>query len=325
MSESDVALSEQNSHSCTRNVCSWSFMHTQNQKRRIGTWNWASGLGVGLYLATVVVALACGLVRALLTLFAVRLSELVLPLTLSTNLIVTVAILGPIAYSVVGLRPKRRWSGRVWRLMKGGRRPSESEREEIDRAERILRRSFGGREEDAGTLKVHVRDDEWLAEAVRGDSVFVSRGLLESRYLLAVLAHALGHLDSLDGRLTEALYRLRLWGDVLKPVEGEKVGDWPAEVLLRSMRAAMWVAGGAPALWLMSWPWAWYWRSREYAADAYAVSLGQGPDLRACLEKHSLVFDRGSRGLSRLSQVHPPVAYRLERLDQLIGGAKIPS
>ena len=36
----------------------------------------------------------------------------------------------------------------------------------------------------------------------------LSRGLLESEYLPAVLAHELGHLHSSDGKLTAAINRL---------------------------------------------------------------------------------------------------------------------
>ena len=44
--------------------------------------------------------------------------------------------------------------------------------------------------------------------AVCGHTLMLSRGLLESEHLPAVLAHELGHLATSDGRYTAALNRL---------------------------------------------------------------------------------------------------------------------
>jgi Zn-dependent protease with chaperone function len=63
----------------------------------------------------------------------------------------------------------------------------------------------------------YVLDDPLPSAAVRGTTVILSRGLLESASLAAVLAHELGHINSLDGHLTEALNRLALWDDPLAP------------------------------------------------------------------------------------------------------------
>ena len=46
--------------------------------------------------------------------------------------------------------------------------------------------------------------------AVIGDTLMLSRGLLDSPHLPAVLAHELGHLGSPDGRVTAALNRLMI-------------------------------------------------------------------------------------------------------------------
>lgn len=64
----------------------------------------------------------------------------------------------------------------------------------------------------AGACRYLVLDDPLPGAAVRGCTLIVSRGARPHRVPTAVLAHELGHADSFDGRLTEALGHLALWG-----------------------------------------------------------------------------------------------------------------
>jgi Zn-dependent protease with chaperone function len=167
---------------------------------------------------------------------------------------------------------------------------------------------------------------------VRGTTVVLSRGLLESESLAAVLAHELGHADTLDGRLTEALGRLQLWGDPLAPVRPERGGEGRAEfaedprggLIWGLLRWSLRLAGGSFAQGLLNPLWAVYWRSREYAADTYAASLGQAEDLARHLSDHELPFDPPQPGLLFKAANHPPVALRVERLLAIAadGGSK---
>jgi hypothetical protein len=71
--------------------------------------------------------------------------------------------------------------------------------------------------------------------AVSGNTLMLSRGLLESDHLPAVIAHELGHLATPDGRLTAALNRLilprpgrfdpRIIEEMLK--RGDHSDQWP--------------------------------------------------------------------------------------------------
>ena len=177
-------------------------------------------------------------------------------------------------------------------------------------------------------IRFFVLDDPLPAAAVRGRAVILSRGLLESESLAAVLAHELGHVDSLDSRLTEALNRLRLWGDPLAPVPLEHDGsagvgfdgDSRGRLSWGLMRWSLRLAGGSCAQSLLSPLWAAYWRSREYAADAYAASLGQAEDLARHLGDQELPFDAPQSGLLHNRFEHPPVALRVERLLASVAG-----
>jgi Zn-dependent protease with chaperone function len=154
--------------------------------------------------------------------------------------------------------------------------------------------------------------------------------MIEADALPAVMGHELGHVNTLDGRLTEALNRLSFWDDPLSlsPTEGERSGD-----VLRSpdprgavpwalMRLTARLTGGTVALRLLAPAWAAYWRSREYAADSYAGSLGQAEDLVCYLRDQEQALDVPPRGIFN-DRPHPPVALRIERLcgDPTVGGS----
>jgi Zn-dependent protease with chaperone function len=154
--------------------------------------------------------------------------------------------------------------------------------------------------------------------AVRGDAVLLTRPVLELEALPAILAHELGHLHSLDGRLTEALDRLSLWGDPLAPPTYDQTNpDSGCGIALESLRWGLRFAGGGTGEALLVPAWAAYWRSREYAADVHAARLGQGFDLAEHLSHFDQPLDlpRPTSLIDR-SQ-HPPIALRTERLREV--------
>ena len=115
------------------------------------------------------------------------------------------------------MRPGRGW---VWGRRLGARRPSAEEAAAVADALALLRAPTP----TARTGSWYVLDDPLPGAAARGRTIVLSRALIESDPLAAVLAHELGHADSLDGRLTEALSRLELWGDPLGPSSHERGG-----------------------------------------------------------------------------------------------------
>jgi hypothetical protein len=93
-----------------------------------------------------------------------------------------------------------------WRTNMGGREPSERERTAYQDALDLLRHNAG--EPVRAPSGWFVIDSPQPDAAVCGDTLMLSRGLFESEYLPAVLAHELGHLNSSDGKLTAALNRV---------------------------------------------------------------------------------------------------------------------
>src|SRR5262249_29623527 len=108
--------------------------------------------------------------------------------------------------------------GRLWRLRLGARRASAVEEETLQAAFQVLAPADL---ELSSRSSLYVLDDPLPSAAVRGRALILSRGLLESSSRAAVLAHELGHVRSFDGRLTESLARLVLWGDPLGPGQPE--------------------------------------------------------------------------------------------------------
>jgi Zn-dependent protease with chaperone function len=169
--------------------------------------------------------------------------------------------------------------------------------------------------------RVAILDDPLPLAAVRGTTVIVSRGLVESTSLAAALAHECAHLRSIDGRLTEALERLSIWTDPLGPSvdprtsdrvdrEGERSG-----LLYSTLRLLVSLAGGGQARQALCPLWSAHWRRREFAADAGAAAAGQGLDLARHLRDEVLPFEISKqRGVFNLSD-HPPTALRIERLE----------
>ncbi len=163
--------------------------------------------------------------------------------------------------------------------------------------------------------------------AVCGNTLMLSRGLLESDYLPAVLAHELGHLNSSDGKLTAALNRL-LVNPLPKTREKEAprrgllvVGADKALLTITAFGAVLWLsrqaiglAKGGLGLRITAPSWGSYWREREYIADEYAAGLGQAEELADFLDIHALIHDHPVPLIWLTEHTHPPAELRIDKL-----------
>lgn len=272
--------------------------------------------GLGLYLLTLAgeVVLGAGVRWFLTYLGAVVLGAFV-PLGPGAEQLALLAALLPLTWSLLGLVLPGR--GFVWTRRIGARCPSAEEAGLIDDAWELLRAVDPGLPE---AQAVYLLDDPIPAGAARGRSVILTRGLLEIDAVAPVLAHELGHTTTLDGRLTEALDRLELWGGRPRPADprteavGQPVGEERRGILTGLIHLILRLAAGGCATRLLAPLWSAYWRSREYAADAYAASLGQGEDLARHLADFEQSFDFPRRRFPFDLAEHPPVALRIGRL-----------
>ena len=192
--------------------------------------------------------------------------------------------------------------GRWWEISAGGRPPEQDEHEAFEHAIGQLR------EIDPG-LRVpkhwFVAEEPGHNACAYAATMCVDRGLLESPYAAAVIAHELGHLNTSDARLTSALNLL-----LIAPM------STPALRPIWSLpfRGLAWLATGQAVLWLTGNAWDAYWRNREYAADQYAARLGQGPALAASLEHGSLPYERSIQGMRFSRATHPYTKPRITKL-----------
>jgi len=169
--------------------------------------------------------------------------------------------------------------------------------------------------------------------AVCGNTLMICRGLLESEYLPAVLAHELGHLGSPDGRLAEALNRLIIWQPRMQEAreaqtrqqertrEPVRLAFHPFSIAMLMLNAIWWLfiraipfSNGGFGLRLTRGLWGAYWREREYDADRYAAKLGQAEDLAEFLEHHALIHDHPVPFIWFTEHTHPPTELRIDKL-----------
>ena len=156
-----------------------------------------------------------------------------------------------------------------------------------------------------------------------GDTLMLSRGLLESEFLPAVLAHELGHLNTSDGKLTAAINRLII-NPSLRRQQAARRGQTVIlanQVLLgiTFLGALLWVLAGfasrkAASRCVLAPFWGSYWRDREYTADEYAAALGQAEELADFLEIHALIHDHPVPFIWLTEHTHPPTELRVDKL-----------
>jgi Zn-dependent protease with chaperone function len=145
-----------------------------------------------------------------------------------------------------------------------------------------------------------VLDTPELNAAAYADTLMLSRGLLESAHLPAVLAHELGHLNSSDARLTAALHRMT---------------TAPRKELGRGFRTLGLLVSGGIVMMATQAPWAACWRSREHQADLYAAKLGQGHQLAQFLDLNALENDLPVPFMWLTETSHPFTEHRIDRLE----------
>jgi Zn-dependent protease with chaperone function len=222
-------------------------------------------------------------------------------------------------------------SGWWWKQRSGGRTPSPRERRAYDDAIGLLQSNSSKRLPLPS--KWFVIDTPLPDAAVQGKTLMLSRGLMASDHLPAVIAHELGHIASPDGRIAAALNRLvvakatKLNSEPLDMYLERHTYPRPAyqslsgDSLIRdffqiarfTIRQLAFARGGL-GLRLTRPVWGLYWRRREYVADAYAAKLGQAEELADFLETHALLHDHPVPYIWLTEHTHPPVELRIGRL-----------
>ncbi len=215
----------------------------------------------------------------------------------------------PLAWSVLALVSPvgDAW---LWQAREGGRSPS---RRETDIYYDALHSLIDAHPEVRPPRHWFVVDRDTPNASAMGDTVMINRGLFDSPYFRSVLAHELGHLAGLEGRLSAALNRLLLWPDPLGPNPGP--GARPFRALARGL---LYLAGGGLSLRILRAAWAVWWREREFAADRYAARLGEGPGQAAFLEQEALSGDFPVPFLWLSDKGHPYTEHRIDRLRETI-------
>ena len=228
---------------------------------------------------------------------------------------------GPLVWESLALIPSA-WSllalatpvggGWLWKRRIGGREASNLEQRVYRDAVELLE-GYSGVPLPLPTCWF-VLDTPGFDAAVCGETLMLSRGLLYSKHLPAVLAHMIGHLATPDGRLTDALNRLLLWTPNTEPPPIPRPLPRSARFVRWANRRVSLFCYGALGLYAKSGHWACYWRGREFEADDYAASLGQGERLAGFLEAHDLVHDHPMPLQWLGDRIRPSRELRVERL-----------
>lgn len=245
------------------------------------------------------------------------------------NLIIGTAALiafGPIIWSIlnlVGMKGGHRFT--PWSM--GARTPSTREREAYTNALVHIQ---------ANAPTTITAPSDWFVidtlepEAYTiGTTLYLSREVLRTkggnqRHLIALIAHELGHINTIDGRLSLALRRLvlppvYLLSYVLQQVAPGIVsfaaslagsGSYAASVVTWFTNAALAISGGGAGLFILSPFWAEYWRSRDYAADTFAAEVGVGQELIDFLE----LYEFKDVAVPYYMMLHPYIELRIDRL-----------
>jgi Zn-dependent protease with chaperone function len=279
---------------------------------------------VALYVATVIAEVPVIIARTVLTFVVLVLVLLIKGEPLGGAQGLAEVALIPTGWSVLALITPF-GGGWWWAQNMGGRDPSQ--REQLvyqDAVEHLQTQAPQG-------LRLpgfwFVLDEPLPDAAVCGNTLMLSRGLLESEYLPAVLAHELGHLHSSDGKLTAAINRL-----IINPLPKTREKQPRQQNLVvasgdrllltvTAFGAALWVlrliirfAQGGLGLRIMAPGWGSYWREREYTADEHAARLGQAEELADFLETHALIHDHPVPFIWLTEHTHPPTELRIDRL-----------
>ena len=225
-------------------------------------------------------------------------------------------------------------------LLQGERKPSAVEAEYIEPLlEELCTRSGVSR----NTLTLRMRTDEDINAFASGiNHITIHTGALsglDKRHLVGVLAHELGHLRNRDTIYLTITYAMDRLGQLILNLVILLNGALNilalipiVNIVIRIIQIVLLVMIAAVEYVLRLPKWITYYfdsRRREYAADAYAVSIGLGRELREGLVALGLateqigiletgeLYDRESTGFfSRLFITHPKMIKRIQRIDE---------
>ena len=224
--------------------------------------------------------------------------------------------------------------------LQGERKPNVGEAEYIEPLlEELCTRSGVLR----NTLTLRMRTDEDINAFASGiNHITIYTGALsglDERHLLGVLAHELGHLRNRDTIYLTITYAMDRLGQLILNLVILLNGALNilalipiVNIVIRIIQIVLLVMIAAVEYVLRLPKWITYYfdsRRREYAADAYAVSIGLGRELREGLIALGLateqigmletgeLYDRESTGFfSRLFITHPKMIKRIQRIDE---------
>lgn len=189
--------------------------------------------------------------------------------------------------------------------MLGARKPSRREQEVIDIAVQQLY--------EPGSLprRWYIVDSPGANAYVVGWNIYIEHGLLSTPYLAPVIAHELGHLNSIDGALVLALRRLMLPSSILyaladKDLYGNLIDQ---KGLVQNI---LFFGGWGVRIWPITWMWNGWYRDSEFAADSYAANCGQAAQLIEALEALAQPYDVAVPFM--IGRAHPYTEQRIERL-----------
>ena len=224
--------------------------------------------------------------------------------------------------------------------LQGERKPNVGEAEYIEPLlEELCTRSGVSR----NTLTLRMRTDEEINAFASGiNHITIYTGALsglDERHLLGVLAHELGHLRNRDTIYLTITYAMDRLGQLILNLVILLNGALNilalipiVNIVIRIIQIVLLVMIAAVEYVLRLPKWITYYfdsRRREYAADAYAVSIGLGRELREGLIALGLateqigmletgeLYDRESTGFfGRLFITHPKMIKRIQRIDE---------
>jgi hypothetical protein len=205
--------------------------------------------------------------------------------------------------------------GLLWRWVIGAEEPSPSQAKKIAT---VLGSLPSGGPVTIKSWAIYVLDYPAFFAFSYGRTTVVSRLVIETDLLKPVLSHERWHVATMDGRVSQALQRLVLFGDPFPPQEKERNAQvaWGKRWFFR-------IAGGRTLLNLLPLraAWAAYFRMSEDAADASSAAAGQALGLVGALKRFELPRELPNpRPFSNLFfnlREYAPVQHRIDRLRKL--------
>lgn len=250
---------------------------------------------------------------------------------------IVLSIALPIIVAIGLFLPPFSW---IAHAMQGERKPTAEESAYLEPLfEKLC--SYSGVKRDS--LTVRMRNDEDInafASGINHITIYTGalRALSEDQ-LVGVLAHELGHLRNRDTIYLTITYAMDRLGQLILNLVILLNGALNilalipiVNIVIRIIQIVLLVMIAAVEYVLRLPKWITYYfdsRRREYAADAYAVSIGLGRELREGLVALGLateqigiletgeLYDRESTGFfSRLFITHPKMIKRIQRIDE---------